>query len=116
MLEGGAERLKRGISIIAFPQTTRTLSFDPVQFNTIGIKLARKANVPVVPLALFTDAWGNGKYLKDFGKIDASKKVYFAFGEPMWVQGRGSDEHQAIISFISRKLQEWKEERKACSQ
>jgi len=113
VLEGGMERLKRGISIIAFPQTTRTLSFDPVQFNSIGIKLARKANVPVVPLALSTDAWGTGKYLKDLGKIDASKKVSFAFGEPMGVQGRGSDEHQAIISFISGKLEGWKEERKA---
>ena len=114
VLEGGVERLKKGISIIAFPQTTRTVSFDPAQFNTIGIKLARKANVPVVPVALSTDAWGNGKYFKDLGKIDASKKVYFAFGEPMRIQGRGSDEHQAIISFISGKLQQWRDERKVC--
>jgi 1-acyl-sn-glycerol-3-phosphate acyltransferase len=109
VLEGGVDRLKQGISIIVFPQTTRTHSFDPTQFNTIGVKLAQRANVPVVPLALLSDAWGNGKYFKDFGKIDPSKKVYFAFGKPMWVQGRGTNEHQAIIQFISRKLQEWTE-------
>jgi 1-acyl-sn-glycerol-3-phosphate acyltransferase len=109
VLEGGVERLERGISIVVFPQTTRTLSFDPAQFNTIGIKLARKADVPVVPCAVFTAAWGNGKYFKDCGKIDASKKVRFAFGEPMRIEGRGNDEHQAIIGFISEKLQEWKE-------
>ena len=111
VLEGGMDRLKRGISIIVFPQTTRTHSFDPTQFNTIGVKLAQRANVPIIPLALQTDAWGNGKYIKDFGKIDPLKNVYFAFGEPMWVQGRGTNEHQAIIHFISSKLQEWKDER-----
>ena len=105
VLEGGLDRLNNGISIIVFPQTTRTCLFNPTQFNTIGIKLAQKANVPIVPLALSTDAWGNGKYVKDFGKIDSSKNVHFSFGEPMWIQGRGSNEHQTVIQFINRKRQ-----------
>ncbi len=107
VMEGGIQRLKAGRSVIIFPQTTRTTVFDPKAFNTIGIKLAHRANVPVVPIALKTDAWGNGKYLKDFGKIDPSKKVYFAFGEPMWIQGRGTEEHEKVIEFISSKLREW---------
>ncbi|MBI5213137.1 MAG: 1-acyl-sn-glycerol-3-phosphate acyltransferase [Nitrospirae bacterium] len=107
VLEGGIERLEAGRSIIIFPQTTRTAVLDPKAFNTIGIKLAQRANVPVVPVALKTDAWGNGKYLKDFGKIDRSKKVYFAFGEPLWIKGRGAEEHNRIIEFISGKLKEW---------
>ncbi len=111
VLEGGLDRLKNGISIIVFPQKTRSCSVDSTQFSTIGIKLAQKANVPIVPLALLTDAWGNGKYVKDFGKIDSSKKVHFSFGEPMWIQGRGRNEHQAVIQFITRKLQEWNNER-----
>jgi 1-acyl-sn-glycerol-3-phosphate acyltransferase len=109
VLEGGIERLRKGISVIVFPQTTRTRSFDPAQFNTIGLKLAQRAQVPIIPLALLTDFWGNGKYLKDFGKIDPSKKVHFAFGKPMWIQARGNKEHEAIIEFIANKLQEWKE-------
>ena len=52
VLEGGVERLKKGISIIVFPQSTRTPDFDPQHFNTIGVKLARKAGVPVVPAFL----------------------------------------------------------------
>jgi 1-acyl-sn-glycerol-3-phosphate acyltransferase len=109
VLEGGAERLQAGRSIIIFPQTTRTAVFDPASFNTIGIKLAKKAGVPVMPIALKTDAWGNGKRLKDFGKIDPSKKVYFAFGEPLHIKGRGDDEHKAIIEFITEKLEGWKD-------
>ena len=107
VIEGGIDRLNRGISIIVFPQTTRTHFFDPSHFSSIGVKLAQKANAPIIPLALKTDAWGNGKRLKDFGKIDSSKKARLAFGEPMWVKGRGGDEHQVIIDFIQKKLQEW---------
>jgi len=107
VLEGGTARLQKGVTIVVFPQTTRTTSFDPAQFSTIGVKLARKADVPVVPLALKTDAWGNGKHIKDFGRIDRSKSVHFAFGEPMRVQGRGAEEHGAVSEFIEGKLQEW---------
>ena len=107
VLDGGSERLKAGRSIIIFPQTTRTPVFDPESFNTIGIKLAKKAGVPVVPIALKTDAWGNGKYLKDYGRIIPSKRVHFAFGKPLTIKDRGIDEHNEIMRFIKGKLGEW---------
>ncbi|HSB81540.1 MAG TPA: 1-acyl-sn-glycerol-3-phosphate acyltransferase, partial [Candidatus Methylomirabilis sp.] len=107
VLEGGAERLAKGISIVIFPQTTRTAAFDSKEFNTIGIKLAKRASVPVIPFALKTDAWGNGRLHKDLGKIDPSKTVHFAFGAPLRIADRGSEEHEAIIRFISAHLTEW---------
>lgn len=106
VLEEGQERLSRGISIIIFPQTTRA-PFDPRHFSSIGIKLAKRAGVPIVPLALMTDAWGNGVRLKDFGKIDPSKRVYFSFGEPLEVEGKGTEEHQHIVEFIQKHLANW---------
>jgi 1-acyl-sn-glycerol-3-phosphate acyltransferase len=109
VLEGGAERLKAGMSIIIFPQTTRTPVFDPDQFNSIGIKLAKRAGVPAVPFALKTDAWGNGNWFKDFGRIDPAKAVHFAFGKPLQVRDRGGEEHQQIVAFIQTKLKEWGE-------
>lgn len=108
VLEGGQARLQQGISLIIFPQTTRTTHFDPEQFSTIGIKLAKHAQVPVIPIALCTDAWSNGKYLKDFGKIYPERTAYFCFGPPMTIQGRGNEEHEAIVQFITAKLQEWR--------
>ena len=107
VLEGGEQRLKSGISIVIFPQTTRTAVFDPTDFNSIGVKLAKKAGAPIVPIALKTDAWGNGRYLKDFGRIRPSLQVRFAFGEPLWVRDRGREEHEEIVRFISDKLTEW---------
>jgi 1-acyl-sn-glycerol-3-phosphate acyltransferase len=107
VLEGGVERLGNGISMIIFPQTTRIAEFDPKEFNTIGVKLAKRATVPVVPLALKTDAWGNGRLAKDFGRIDPSRTAYFAFGAPLHIKDRGSEEHEAIIQFVTLKLKEW---------
>jgi 1-acyl-sn-glycerol-3-phosphate acyltransferase len=107
VLEGGAERLKAGISIIIFPQTTRTPVFIREQFNTIGVKLAKRADVPVVPIALKTDAWGNGRFLKDFGRIDSAKAVHFAFGKPLLIKDRGNEEHEQVVDFIKKKLEEW---------
>jgi 1-acyl-sn-glycerol-3-phosphate acyltransferase len=110
VLEGGTERLKAGRSIVIFPQTTRTPVFDRDQFNTIGVKLAKRAGVPVVPIALKTDAWGTGALIKDFGRIDPAKIVHIAFGSPLAIRDRGNEEHQQIIDFITGKLKEWEKE------
>lgn len=107
VLEEGEKRLRQGISIIVFPQTTRTESFEPSQMSSIGVKLAKRAGVPIIPLALKTDAWMNGKILKDFGRIDAAKAVHFAFGAPLSVVGKGTEEQQRVAEFISGKLAGW---------
>jgi 1-acyl-sn-glycerol-3-phosphate acyltransferase len=107
MMQGGASRLSQGISIIVFPQTTRGPTVNPDDFNTIGIKLALKAGVPVIPIALKTDAWQNGKRLKDFGRIDPDKKVHFQFGPAVTIRDRGTEQHQQIIDFIQRHLSRW---------
>jgi 1-acyl-sn-glycerol-3-phosphate acyltransferase len=107
VFEGGAKRLEEGISIVVFPQTTRTATFDPSAFNSIGIKLAKRAQVPVVPVALKTDAWGNGRLFKDFGKIDPARVAHIAFGQPLLVQGSGAEEHQRVIDFIRENLRAW---------
>jgi 1-acyl-sn-glycerol-3-phosphate acyltransferase len=105
----GAERLSRGFSIVIFPQTTRTDSFDPSKFNTIGAKLAARAKVPLVPLALRTSMWGTGRWLKDFGPIDPSRPVDFAFGEPIAPEGTGDAAHRATVEFITGAFSRWED-------
>lgn len=107
MMEGGMERLARGTSIIVFPEGARAAKFDPARFNSVGVKLASRAGVPIVPVALETSAWGLGKPIADFGPIDPTKKVRFAFGTPMQVEGRGGAEQAALIQFIQAKLDLW---------
>ena len=108
VLEEGQDRLEHGVSVVIFPQTTRSPIFDTDKFNTLGVKLAKRANVPVVPFALKTDAWGLGRRLKDFGKISPQNTVRIHFGAPMQVSGSGKAEHNSIIDFISTKLNDWR--------
>ena len=60
-----------------------------------------------MPVAVRTDAWGIGKLIKEFGKIDVSLPVRFAFGPPMNVEGRGNSTQQAIIRYIVNQLESW---------
>jgi 1-acyl-sn-glycerol-3-phosphate acyltransferase len=108
VLEEGRKRLEANISVIIFPQTTRSAQFDPGKFNSLGVKLAKRCSAPVVPFALKTDAWGLGKRIKDFGPIRPEKTVHFHFGGPIEIQGGGKDEHNAIVAFIQENLAAWK--------
>ncbi len=107
VLEEGSKRLQEGMSVIIFPQRTRSLALDPSLFNSLGNKLAKRNNVPVIPVALITDAWGNGKQIKEAGKIDPSKTVHIAFGEPLYITGNGTEEQQKVMDFIAAKFNEW---------
>ena len=110
VMQGGVANLSKGISVIVFPQSTRMPGISRQHFNSMGVKLARKANVPVVPVALRTDAWGmNGLFglLKDHGPIHPEIPVNFRFGKPLVIEGNGKAEHEEVYSFIENSLAEW---------
>lgn len=107
VLEEGSTHLNNGTSLIIFPQSTRSHTFLPEKFNSIGVKLARRTGVPIIPLALKTDAWGEGKLIKDFGPINPQKTIHFSFDAPIYVSGTGKNEHEKIILFIKEKINEW---------
>ena len=104
VLDEGKKKLAEGVSIIIFPQGTRSVIFNPADFNSLGIKLAKAAGVQVVPVAIKTDFWGNGKYLKDLGRLNRDEPIWMAFGEPFTVQGNGKEDHQRVIEFIEKNL------------
>jgi 1-acyl-sn-glycerol-3-phosphate acyltransferase len=110
VMNGGQERLSKGISIVIFPQSTRSLEFKPEEFNSLGVKLAKKAGVEVVPVAIKTDFWGTGKRIKELGPLDHNKPIHIKFGEPMKVTGNGKEENQKIIDFIQTNLAVWNSE------
>jgi 1-acyl-sn-glycerol-3-phosphate acyltransferase len=111
MLVEGAARLESGVSLVVFPEGRRTPVFDPARFNTIAVKIAHRADAPIIPLALYTNAWtlGRGKF-NDFGRIDPKQKVRFAFGPPLRATGRGADANRAIVDFIIEHLERWQRE------
>jgi 1-acyl-sn-glycerol-3-phosphate acyltransferase len=108
VLTGGEERLKRGISVIVFPQGTRHPEVEPLQFNSLGAKLAARARVPLVPVALDTRAWGTGRRLKDVGPLYPAIPVRFRFGAALPPSGRGNENHDAAVRFIVETVTSWR--------
>ncbi len=109
VMEEGVRRLQEGRVVMIFPQATRAPAFIPAQFNTLGLKLAQRAGVPLIPVALKTDFVQNGKWLKDFGRLDRRRQaVHVAFGAPLACdKGAGRDVHEKVIRHIATHLRAW---------
>jgi 1-acyl-sn-glycerol-3-phosphate acyltransferase len=107
VLKEGQDRLASGISVIIFPQGTRTETWRREGFNSLGVKLAVKAGVRVMPVALKTDYWGSSGIFRGFGPIHRDRIVRLEFGESMEVSGRGKAEHEACLDFIESRLRAW---------
>jgi 1-acyl-sn-glycerol-3-phosphate acyltransferase len=111
VMSEGQKKLSEGTSVIIFPQSTRILDFNPEKFNSLGIKLAQKAGVRVVPMAIKTDFWANGKLHKDLGRLKRKVPVYIKFGEPINIKGSGKEEHQFVVNFIKDHLKKWNKQK-----
>ena len=107
VLSEGEEYIKNGYSVVIFPQATRSAVFNPAAFNSLGVKLARRAGVPVVPIALKTDFQGNGRLIKDMGPVDPDKTIFVEFGAPHEVKDNGGETHRIIVQFIVDNLKKW---------
>jgi len=107
VLSEGEACLKSGNSVFIFPQSTRSSVFDPDSFNSLGVKLAKRAGVLVIPVALKTDFQENGRFIKDMGPVDPHKTIYVKFGKPLKVEGNGSKTHRMVVEFISTNLKKW---------
>ncbi len=105
----GVARIKEGSSVLIFPQGSREKVFSRKLYSSIGAKLAEKAGVPVIPIAIKTDCEptrpdGKG-WLKDFGTVDTSKDVRLRCGPPM--TGTAKEMHQKVFDWIKAQLEEW---------
>ncbi len=103
----GAEALAQGRSVIVFPQNRRRLTFRASEFNSIGAKLARRAQVPLVPMALRTDFLLPGRIFLDFGPIKPERPLYFEFGPALSPTGQSKDTHRQTVAFIVDRLRKW---------
>ncbi len=107
VLEQGAKRLADGSSVLIFPQGTRQAVFDAKRFNTLGAKLAERAKVPLVPLAVRTDFLQTGIMIKDFGIVDPKKPILFACGPVLMPEMGAKKMHAQSVSFIESRIKAW---------
>lgn len=106
VLGEGEKRLQEGFSLMIFPQSTRSRTFKPDQFNSLGVKLASRVGVQVVPVAVKSDFWENGRITKDFGPIHRDRVIHIAFGHPLAAK-KPRDCHRETVAFIEKHLNQW---------
>ncbi|WP_455383644.1 lysophospholipid acyltransferase family protein [Salinispira pacifica] len=107
VLSKGRELLASGVSVIVFPQSTRSPVFSRDSFNSLGVKLASSAGVPVFPIAVKTDFWGEQGLFRGFGPVRPERTIHIEFGQPLPVEGRGRDVHEAVLDFIESRQKRW---------
>ena len=91
----GQQRLEDGISVLIFPEGTRTRPGEVKPFARGGANLAIAAKVPVVPIAHnAADCWPADQWVKYPGTIDV------VIGEPILNHNRSSRE-------ISDEAEQW---------
>ena len=103
----GVAFLKKRRSIMLFPEGTRKEYFNRNEFNSLGVKLAARAGVKVVPIAVKTDFMEPGKVVPDFCSIHPDREIMISIGQPLVIEGRGKQEHQKNLDFIEQKLRAW---------
>ena len=105
----GVDALERGVSVLIFAQGTRQPVFARKGWSSIGTKLAEKAGVPTIPIAVKTDIQptrpGGKGWLKDFGTVDPSKDIRLRCGPVL--RGSSREMHAASFDWIKTQLDEW---------
>ncbi len=108
VLNKGSEHLTAGTSIVVFPQSTRKPYLKISEFNSLAVKLAKKNNVKLLPVAIKTDYWKKGRLVSELGPLDRkNNNIFIEFGEPMDVEDSGKQAHRKVIEFIGTKLKSW---------
>ena len=107
VLTQGKKRIKDGSSVIVFPQATRTTVFDGRAFNSLGIKLAKRAGANLVPIAIKSDFQGTGKIIKDFGPVYPEREIRIEFGPIVSVEESVAAIRKKITGFIAGHLKSW---------
>lgn len=77
----GVENLKNGYSMIIFPEGTRSLKSEMAEFKKGSMKLAVKANVPIVPITI------DGTYrVLEVGNQVSGNSVKIVFHKPVYLE------------------------------
>lgn len=99
----GVEYLKNGISVCVFPEGTRGHEEGGMlEFKEGGLRMAQKANCPIVPMALSNTAsvWEN-----QFPKMRPAH-VILEYGEPIYADRLDREEAKHLGSYVQNRIQE----------
>lgn len=95
----GIDELKNGQSIVIFPEGSRMKGKEMGTFKAGSFKLATKANVPIVPIAI----QNTHKILEEKGKIQKTT-VYVNIGKPVDVASLTPEEKKKLPQTVENTV------------
>ncbi len=103
MIKDGAERIKNGYSMVIFPEGTRSKGRGLLPFKEGSLKIAEKADCPVVPVALIdTD-----KLLEVRPGFDIRKgRVKVIYGEPFYIKDLPKEQKKKAGAYVQNIIEE----------
>ncbi|MEO5335227.1 MAG: 1-acyl-sn-glycerol-3-phosphate acyltransferase [Magnetococcus sp. YQC-5] len=96
----GVDQLKQGISVLIFPEGTRSAPGIPGKYNPGGVALALAAGVPIVPVAHNAGSfWPRRTFLKKPGVIQVR------IGDPIVTSGLGRADRKALVLRVEEVIE-----------
>lgn len=107
VLKKAKELFDKKISIVVFPQATRSKKIEEKSFSKIAIKLAESFKVDIVPVCIKTDFLELGRIVRDVGVVNLKNDVRIKIFPPVNFQEVGKETHQEIINLFKETLNKW---------
>lgn len=111
-IKQGTEYLKSGISVCIFPEGTRGPEEGKLlEFKEGSLKMAQRANVPIIPMAISNSAaiWEN-----QFPKI-RKVKVTLEYGEPIYIDRLEPEQKKFLGAYTQGIIQNMLDKNKIVS-
>lgn len=96
----GAENLKNGHSMVIFPEGTRSKGKQMGQFKKGSLKMALKANVPIVPVTVD----GSYKIFEEHNGWLRKGNIRLVFSKPIYVDKLSKDEQKKLTEIVQNEI------------
>ena len=97
----GVEELKKGYSMFIFPEGTRNQGTEMLPFKEGSTKMAEKAKVPIIPVAISGTA---NLFENNHGLKITPAKVHVSFGAPIVAGELPKEEKKFLGAYVQRQI------------
>jgi 1-acyl-sn-glycerol-3-phosphate acyltransferase len=101
-LQRAAERVRGGISVIVFPEGTRSPTGRMREFKSGGFHLAIEAQVPILP----TTVSGSFQLIPKRSLKVQSGTIKVSYGQPIPTRGLGVEERHALKDRVREAIEQ----------
>ena len=106
VVDTALSRLQGGISLVVFPEETRTRTGDLLPFKSGAALFALKSGLPLLPIGMS----GTFRILRRGGFFVTPSRVFVSVGEPIEVEGRSTRDRAAVTEALRESVARLRDE------